>query len=50
MQLQGKIPWRISSTLYAHVRYDVMLEPLAPFATVVKIIFFFEGINFIIFY
>jgi len=30
---EGKIPWRVSSTLFSHIRYDVDLEPLGKFAT-----------------
>jgi len=30
---EGRIPWRISSTLFSHIRRDVMLEPVGPFAT-----------------
>ena len=30
---QGKIPWRVSSTLFSHIRYDVDLEPLGKFST-----------------
>lgn len=29
---QGKIPWRISSTLFATLRGDVTLQPLKKFA------------------
>ena len=30
---QGRIPWRVSSTLFSHIRSDVILEPLGRFAT-----------------
>lgn len=30
---EGKIPWRISSTLFSHFRGDVLLEPLPKFKT-----------------
>lgn len=30
---EGGIPWRVSSTLFAHIRYDVDLKPLGKFAT-----------------
>jgi len=33
---EGKILWRISSTLFSHIRKDVTLEPIGPFATEVK--------------
>jgi len=29
---EKKIPWRVSSTLFSHIRYDVDLEPLGKFA------------------
>ena len=29
----GRIPWRVSSTLFSHIRGDVMLEPVGKFAT-----------------
>lgn len=29
----GRIPWRISSTLFSHIRGDVTLQPLSKFAT-----------------
>jgi len=28
-----KIPWRVSSTLFGHIRYDVKLTPIGKFAT-----------------
>lgn len=28
---EGRIPWRVSSTLFSHVRYDVDLAPLGKF-------------------
>ena len=28
---EGIIPWRVSSTLFSHIRYDVDLEPLDKF-------------------
>lgn len=30
---EGRIPWRISSTLFSHIRGDVTLEPIGKFAT-----------------
>ena len=30
---EGRIPWRVSSTLFSHIRGDVMLEPIGKFAT-----------------
>lgn len=30
---EGRIPWRVSSTLFSHIRGDVMLEPQGKFAT-----------------
>jgi isopenicillin N synthase-like dioxygenase len=30
---EGRIPWRISSTLFSHIRSNVILEPEAPMAT-----------------
>jgi len=27
----GKVPWRVSSTLFGHIRYDISLEPLDQF-------------------
>jgi hypothetical protein len=30
---EGRIPWRVSSTLFSHIRGDVILEPLGRFAT-----------------
>jgi len=30
---EGKILWRISSTLFSHIRKDVILEPIGPLAT-----------------
>lgn len=29
----GRVPWRVSSTLFSHLRGDVMLEPLPKFQT-----------------
>lgn len=29
----GKIPWRVSSTLFSHIRDDVVLKPIGKFAT-----------------
>jgi hypothetical protein len=29
----GRIPWRISSTLFSHIRGDVTLQPLGKFMT-----------------
>lgn len=29
----GRIPWRISSTLFSHIRGDVTLEPLPEFSS-----------------
>ena len=28
---EGRIPWRISSTLFSHIREDVVLEPIDQF-------------------
>ena len=28
---KGKIPWRVSSTLFSHIRGDVTLQPLPKF-------------------
>ena len=28
---EGGIPWRISSTLFSHLRYDSIMKPLDPF-------------------
>lgn len=30
---EGRIPWRVSSTLFSHIRYDVDLKPLGNFLT-----------------
>lgn len=30
---EKRIPWRVSSTLFSHIRYDVDLEPLGKFST-----------------
>lgn len=30
---EGGIPWRVSSTLFSHIRYDVDLKPLGKFST-----------------
>jgi hypothetical protein len=30
---EGRIPWRVSSTLFSHIRHDVDLEPLEKFKT-----------------
>ena len=30
---EGRIPWRVSSTLFSHIRYGVTLEPLGKFKT-----------------
>lgn len=30
---EKRIPWRVSSTLFSHIRYDVDLEPLGKFMT-----------------
>lgn len=30
---EGRIPWRVSSTLFSHIRGDVVLEPLPKFKT-----------------
>jgi isopenicillin N synthase-like dioxygenase len=30
---EGRIPWRVSSTLFSHIRGDVTLEPLPKFKT-----------------
>lgn len=30
---EGRIPWRVSSTLFSHIRSDVMLEPFGHLAT-----------------
>lgn len=27
----GGIPWRVSSTMFGHIRHDVMLEPILKF-------------------
>ena len=37
--LLGRPPWRVSSTLFAHIRHDVMLQPLPQFANPVSILF-----------
>ena len=29
---EGKIPWRVSSTLFSQIRKDVVLQPLGRFA------------------
>ena len=29
---EKRIPWRVSSTLFSHIRYDVNLEPLGKFS------------------
>ena len=29
----GRIPWRISSTLFSHIRGDVTLQPMGKFKT-----------------
>jgi len=30
---EGGIPWRVSSTMFGHLRHDVILEPIAHFRT-----------------
>lgn len=30
---EGGIPWRVSSTMFGHLRHDVTLEPIAHFRT-----------------
>lgn len=30
---EGRIPWRVSSTLFSHIRYGATLEPLGKFKT-----------------
>lgn len=30
---EGRIPWRVSSTLFSHIRGDVVLEPIGKFKT-----------------
>lgn len=30
---EGRIPWRVSSTLFSHVAYDVVLQPIGKFLT-----------------
>ncbi len=30
---EGRIPWRVSSTLFAHIRYGEILKPLGHFGT-----------------
>ena len=30
---EGKVPWRISSTMFAHLRPDLILKPMGVFAT-----------------
>jgi hypothetical protein len=30
---EGRLPWRVSSTLFSHIRYDVDLSPIGKFLT-----------------
>ena len=30
---EGRIPWRVSSTLFSHLNLDIMMKPMGKFAT-----------------
>ena len=42
---EGGIPWRVSSTMFGHLRHDVSLEPLNKFKTKVNLIYFRKVLN-----